>query len=428
MKSFYRFLYVHWLQLKQSGWIFNNELSRVFHDAGVMIIFFLATLAYPFLYKCMYWNEQITDIPVAVVDLSNSTESRDFIHKWSAAPEVKLTHFCTSMEEAEILLRDQKVHGIIYFPRDYAKQLADPLGQAHISLYCDMSSFLYMKGIYLSCNMVMLESMQHIQIDRYEKMGMNEEFAWQLVQEAPYTETILFAPTGGYGSFLVPAVLVMILHQTLFFGICMMAGTIREEKSELYRIPGRRRGYSAFRTIIGRGAAYFVIYYVLAAILLGVFPRLFDLPHVGNVWDILRFNIPFILSVIFMSMCVGFFIRNREAGMVLLITTSLIFLFIAGISWPKEMVPAGWKFVAAFIPYTWAANGFIHINSMGASLWDVRTEYIALWIQTAGYFALAVAMFMVAGYRRELQESRRDEILEADRLSEAFDTTFQHQG
>ena len=428
MKSLYRYLYVHWLQLKQSGWIFNTELRRVFHDGGVLIIFFLATLAYPFLYKCMYWNEQITDIPVAVVDLSNSTESRDFIHKWSAAPEVKLTHFCTSMEEAEILLRDQKVHGIIYFPRDYAKQLADPLGQAHISLYCDMSSFLYMKGIYLSCNMVMLESMQRVQIDRYEKMGYGEEFAWELVQEAPYTETILFAPTGGYGSFLVPAVLVMILHQTLFFGICMIAGTIREEKSELYRIPGRRRGYSAFRTIIGRGAAYFVIYYVLAAILLGVFPRLFDLPHVGNIWDILRFNVPFILSVIFMSMCVGFFIRNREAGMVLLISTSLIFLFIAGISWPKEMVPTGWKFVAAFIPYTWAANGFIHINSMGASLWDVRTEYIALWIQAAGYFTLAVAMFMVAGYRRELQESRRDELSEADRLSEAFGTTFQHEG
>ena len=92
------------------------------------------------------------------------------------------------------------------------------------------------------------------------------------------------------------------------------------------------------------------------------------------------------------------------------------------------MVPAGWKVVAAFIPYTWAANGFIHINSMGASLWDVRTEYIALWIQAAGYFTLAVAMFMVAGYRRELQESRRDELLEADRLSESFGTTFQHEG
>lgn len=424
----WRSLYLHWLQLQESGSIFVNELYRIFHDNGVMIVFFLATLAYPFLYKAMYWNEQITNIPVAVVDLSNSQESREFLHKMNAAPDVKLAYTCASMEEAETLLRDQKVHGIIYFPKDYSQQLADPFGQAHISLYCDMSSFLYMKGIYLSCNMVMLESMRNVQIDRYEKMGYSEEFAWELVQASPYTETMLFSPTGGYGSFLVPAVLVMVLHQTLFFGICMLAGTVREERRELYRLPGRKRGYSAFRTIFGRGAAYFLIYYALAAILLGFLPRLFELPHIGAISDILAFNVPFILSVIFMSICVGFFIRNREAGFVLLISTSLIFLFIAGISWPKEMIPMGWRIVSYFIPYTWAANGFIHINSMGATLWQTRTEYLALWGLTAAYFVLAVVMFLIAGYLQDQKESRRDEVLEADLLSESFGSVYQTEG
>ena len=399
-----RWLYHKWLQIKESGLVFTHELRTIFHDSGVMVIFFLGTLAYPFIYKAMYWNEQIKDIPVAVVDLSNSPESREFLHQWNAAPDIRLTHTCASMAEAEQLLRDQKVHGIIYFPRDYAAQLADPLGKAHISLYCDMSSFLYMKGIFLSCNMVMLETMRNIQIDRYEFMGMDKEFAWALVQDAPYSETALFSPTGGYGSFLIPAVLVMVLHQTLFFGICMLAGTVREERRELYRIPG-----------LGRGAAYFVIYYALAAILLGLLPRLFDIPHIGAIGDVLRFNVPFILSVIFMSICVGFFIRNRESGMVLLISTSLVFLFIAGVSWPKEMIPVGWRYISYLIPYTWAANGFIHINSMGASLWTTRTEYIALWGLTAGYFILAVTMFIIAGYRQEQLESRQAALSEPAR-------------
>jgi ABC-2 type transport system permease protein len=400
----YRVLYQWWLQLKEAGWICMDELRHIFTDPGVMIIFFLGSLAYPFIYKAMYWNEQIRDIPVAVVDLSHSPDSRDFLHKWSAAPDVKLAYSCASMAEAEELLRDQKVHGIIYFPRDYAQQLADPLGKATISLYCDMSSFLYMKGIYLSCNQVMLESMRNIQIDRYENMGLGQEMAWALVQETPYTETALFTSNGGYGSFLIPAVLVMILHQTLFFGMCMMAGTLREEKRELYRIPGRRRGYSAFRITLARATAYFGVYYSLAAILLGLLPRLFDIPHIGAIGDILRFNVPFILSVIFFSMCVGFFIRNRESGMVLLISTSLIFLFGAGISWPKEMVPMGWKLLSYLIPYTWAAHGFIHINSMGATLWATRTEYLALWGLTAGYFALAVTMLLIAGYLEDRKE------------------------
>lgn len=396
-----------WLQLKETGWVFTIELKRIFRDPGVMVIFILATLAYPFLYKAIYWREQITDIPIAVVDLSRSQESREFLHRWNAAPDIKLAYTCASMREAEQLLRDQKVHGIIYFPHDYAAQLADPLGQAHISLYCDMSSFLYMKGIYLSCNQVMLESMRNIQIDRYEQMGMDQEFAWALVQDAPYSETALFTPTGGYGSFLIPAVLVLILHQTLLFGICMLGGTAREENKQLFRIPGRRRGWSALRIVLGRAAAYFVIYYALAAILMIALPRLFNLPHIGAVGDLLRFIVPYLLATIFFSICVSVFIRNRESGLVLLISSSLIFLFMAGISWPKEMIPEAWRYLSYAIPYTAGANGFIHISSMGASLWTTRMEYDTLWILTGVYFILACCLLFITGWLHERTEHQQ---------------------
>ena len=375
---------------------FVTELQRIFRDPGVVVIFIVATLAYPLIYKALYWNEQINDVPVAVVDLSNSPQSREFLHRWNASPDIKLTHSCTSMAEAEQLLRDQKVHGIIYFPRDFAKQLADPLGQAHISLFCDMSSFLYMKAIYLSCNQVMLESMRNIQIDRYEQMGMDKEFAWSLVQDAPYHETALFTPTGGYGSFLIPAVLVLILHQTLLFGICMLGGTAREENEESY----------TFTSLIGRAGACFLTYFGLAAILLGFFPRLFGIPHIGAIDDILLLIVPYLLAIIFFSLCVSVFIRNRESGLVLLISTSLIFLFMAGISWPKEMIPDAWRYLSYFIPYTWGAHAFIHVNSMGATLSQVTREFIALWVLTGAYGVMACVLFYIRKEREALRQKK----------------------
>ena len=375
---------------------FVTELQRIFRDPGVVVIFIVATLAYPLIYKALYWNEQINDVPVAVVDLSNSPQSREFLHRWNASPDIKLTHTCSSMAEAEQLLRNQKVHGIIYFPRDFEHQLADPLGKAHISLYCDMSSFLYMKAIYLSCNQVMLESMRNIQIDRYEQMGMDKEFAWSLVQDAPYHETALFTPTGGYGSFLIPAVLVLILHQTLLFGICMLGGTAREENEESY----------TFTSLIGRAGACFLTYYGLAAILLGFFPRLFGIPHIGAIGDILLLIVPYLLAIIFFSLCVSVFIRNRESGLVLLISTSLIFLFMAGISWPKEMIPQAWRWVAACIPYTWGAHAFIHVNSMGATLSQVTREFIALWVLTGAYGVMACVLFYIRKEREALRQKK----------------------
>ena len=375
---------------------FVTELQRIFRDPGVVVIFIVATLVYPLIYKALYWNEQINDVPVAVVDLSNSPQSREFLHRWNASPDIKLTHTCSSMAEAEQLLKNQKVHGIIYFPRDFERQLADPLGKAHISLYCDMSSFLYMKAIYLSCNQVMLESMRNIQIDRYEQMGMDKEFAWALVQDAPYSETALFTPTGGYGSFLIPAVLMLILHQTLLFGICMLGGTAREENEESY----------TFTSLIGRAGACFLTYFGLAAILLGFFPRLFGIPHIGAIDDILLLIVPYLLAIIFFSLCVSVFIRNRESGLVLLISTSLIFLFMAGISWPKEMIPQAWRWVAACIPYTWGAHAFIHVNSMGATLSQVTREFIALWVLTGAYGVMACVLFYIRKERGALRQKK----------------------
>ena len=61
--------------------IFLTELKNIFKDSGVMVIFFVAGIAYPLLYNFVYYNESLQDIPVAVVDLSASSKSREFVKK-----------------------------------------------------------------------------------------------------------------------------------------------------------------------------------------------------------------------------------------------------------------------------------------------------------------------------------------------------------
>ena len=42
-------------------------------------------------------------------------------------------------------------------------------------------------------------------------------------------------------------------------------------------------------------------------------------------------------------------------------------------------------------------NGYVRITATGASLHDIRTEYMALWIQAGTYFILACIF-----YRRQI--------------------------
>ena len=84
-------------------YIFVQELHSIFHDKGVLIIFFLAGLVYPILYPLLYDKEVIIDMPIAVVDDSQTQHSREYIRKLDATREVKVAYKCLNMKEAEDL-------------------------------------------------------------------------------------------------------------------------------------------------------------------------------------------------------------------------------------------------------------------------------------------------------------------------------------
>ncbi len=395
--------------------VFVNELKRIFTDSGVILIFFVAGLAYPVIYNMMYYKNVVTEVPVAVVDMSSSPESRELVFRWNATQEVQVTHTCANMAQAEQLLKDQKVHGILYIPADYAAILNTGMETAHLSLYCDMSSLLYMKNVYLSANMVVLDKMQHVQVDRYEAMNIGSQMSWALVEAVQYEAVNMFNPTGGYGSFLIPAVLVLILHQTLFFGIAMLCGTAREENKEIFLLPGRRRRTSVYRIVTGRTLAYFVIYMAIGSFDLLLVPIIFNLPHLANPWDVIQFMIPFLLSTILFSLFLGSFQRERETGMVTMLFTSLIFLFISGVSWISENMDSVWINVAKLLPSTWGIHGYIHMQSMGASLSTTAYEYKALWVLTFLYMALCVISLSIRAhlYNEDLKKEdaeRREKV------------------
>ena len=44
-----------------------------------------------------------------------------------------------------------------------------------------------------------------------------------------YEDIAIFNPTNGFAAFLIPAVLILIIQQTLLLGIGLAAGTAREQ-------------------------------------------------------------------------------------------------------------------------------------------------------------------------------------------------------
>ena len=217
-----------------------------------------------------------------------------------------------------------------------------------------------------------------------------------------YEDIALFNPQAGFASFLIPAVLILIIQQTLLLGIGLAAGTARENNRFRDLVPINRHYHGTLRIVLGKSLLYFMLYVIMSTYILVFVPKMFSLPQIGNPFTIAQFILPYLLSAIFFAMTCSVLIRHRETCMIVYIFTSVPLLFISGISWPGTAIPEFWKIVSYIFPSTFGINGFVQINNMGATIEDVSTGYKALWIQAGIYF---ITTFFV--YRYQIIMSRR---------------------
>lgn len=368
--------------LRDLFYIWARELRVMRRDMGVLIFFIVVPLLYPLLYGYIYNAEQVREVPTVVVDDSHSSLSRDYLRRVDATPEVSIVAQCADLAEAQRLMREREAYGIIYIPQDFSECVATGR-QAKVSLYCDMSGLLYYKGILLSNTLVSLEMNGEIKIARSSSTTArtDELVAYPIA----YEEVPLYNPTIGFATFLLPAVLVLMLQQTLLLGIGLSAGTAREHSRWGDLIPEDRHYRGTLRIVAGKGLSYLTIYALVAVYVLWCVPRLFSLVQIGQWQEIALFVLPYLLSSIFFSMTLSVFVRNRETCMLLFVFTSVPLIFISGISWPGASVPAFWHYVSYLFPSTLGINGFVKLNNMGSSLSQVSGEYLGLWLQSFIY-------------------------------------------
>ena len=322
----------------------------------------------------------------------------------------KLVMSSKNMEEAKQMLKNRRAYGIIYIPSDFSDNIAKGK-QTQVSIYCDMSGLLYYKSMLLANTAVSLDMNRDIKIARSGNTTDRQDEITAYPIE--YEEISIFNPTAGFAAFLIPAVLVLIIQQTLLLGIGLAAGTTRENNRFKDLVPINRHYNGTLRIVLGKGLSYFLVYILVAFYVLYVVPRLFSLNQIGQPSSLILFVVPYLAACIFFAMTASIAIRNRETCMLIFVFTSVPLLFISGISWPGAAIPPFWKYVSYIFPSTFGINGFVKINNMGATLSEVAFEYKALWLQAGIYFLTTCWV-----YRWQILMSRKHAIERYKELKE----------
>lgn len=367
--------------------VFCNEWKVVGHDMGALIFFLALPLLYPIAYTLIYNTEVVEQVPVAIVDNSRSPQSRQLVRDASAAPAIKVAGYAADLNEARQWMNSGDVFAIIRIPSDYESKIATGQ-QATIEFYADMSLLLRYRALLAAMTDLQLKQTADITLERVNVTGL--ESSGMAKMPVASQNTFLGDPEQGFASFVMPGIVILILQQSMLLGITLIGGTSRERRARNGGIdPKMIDSASASASVWGKTLCYVVLYLPLTIYVTTCIPEMFRLPHYGSPMQYLPFMLPMLFASAFLGQTLTLVMKERESAFLIIVFTSVIFLFTSGLTWPRYAMNQFWTWFGNLIPCTWGVEGFIRINSNAGTLAEQMVPYKAMWILTGVYFLCA---------------------------------------
>jgi ABC-2 type transport system permease protein len=355
--------------------ILKREAGIIIKDVDLKSIVILAPLFYSFFYAAIYFNKAERDIPVVVIDMDRSTLSRKLTKNIDANEFLKVTGDVFDYNGAKDLIYNETVQAAIIIPKGFESSVKSYKGSS-VKLLINSTRFLVSNDINKAMNEVILNFNNDIKIVALQQNVSNYHQA--VIVSEPLKEEVKFLgnPFETYGDFLIPALLVLIIQQTLLMGISESVSRERElgTLGDLFS----KSNYSVSASVIGKGMFYFLLFGSYSLLFYTLHFRLFSINQKGSWWLVFFMTFLFLFSVICFGIIIASFIKRKLLALQIMAITSYPIFFLSGYSWPVKNMPVVLQAISQFIPFTPFINAFIRITQLGAGLYDVIPQILQL--------------------------------------------------
>ena len=368
--------------------VLKRELGIILQDRNIRSMILLAPIFYSLFYASIYFNKSERDVPVVVINLDNSSLSEKFIRNIDANENLKVVAEAGDYSAAQDLIYKEKVQAAIIIPKGFESSLKSYKGTT-VKILLNTTRFLVSNDINKAVNEVVLDFNNEIKIKALEQKGLS--FNQAVIVSEPFKEEVklLFNPSETYGDFLIPAVLILILQQTLLMGLAETVSKEREQNTFNDLIAKGNNNIPA--SIIGKGLFYLILFSGYAFMFYTIHFSIFSINQKGSLLLVLFITVIFIISVILLGMLAASFIKSKLLSLQVMALSSYLIFFLSGYSWPQQGMPGLFQILSQFIPFTPFVSAFIRITQMGAGFSDVAFQIIQLVVlAAAGFIGLYV--------------------------------------
>ncbi len=357
------------------------ELKALLTNPVVVLTVFGGVVFYSFLYPLPYSHQTPREQEISVVNLDKSQTSFQLERMVDATPQVNVVQRNHTIEDAHQAFLRGEISGVLVIPEHFYKDLM--LGKSPTLSYAGDASYFLVYGTIVEGltqtggTLAAQTKVAKLLIDGQPLSKAANQYAPTKLNMKP-----TFNPRMGYVDYVVPAVFVLILQQTLAMAAGLMVGTQKNGTGYWSHV-------SPIKLISARILVLIAIYYLLSMYYFGASFSMHGVNQLAHATELLTLLLPFLIASCAIGLWLGAVTPRRELVTLVVLISSMPLVFSAGFIWPIEAIPTPIIWLSELFPSTPGIQGFLALNQMGASWATVAGNFSQLWVQSAVWLLVA---------------------------------------
>lgn len=382
--------------MRQAWAICLFEIRRVFKQKKSWVLMFAMPIVFSLIFGGLTGNSGVSKTKLALVDEDATVVSHSLVKQLSANESLEIG--TTSGNEAQTLLHDKKVAGILIVPHGLEQSLAAGVKQqvefqhgpdlsAAVTIAQTVNDLLAQTAVNVHAAGLWSRGTGNADWrDYYAKLADSAEAPAvtvdaQEVTKDPATKQLTGSSRSSIG------------FSIMFLMMSMMSvtGTILEARKNgvWYRLMSTPM--TRLKVLGGYMLSFFFTGWIQFGLLMVISSLLFGVQW-GDIPTLIVLVSAMMLCVVGLGLFIAGFVKTAEQqsaiGSIVIISTCML----GGLYWPLDIVSDTMRKIADFVPQSWAMEGFTRVVARGGTLAEIGTQVAVL-------LAFA-AVFLVAGLTR----------------------------
>lgn len=355
----------------------RKEFFHILRDRKTLLVLVVLPISQLLIFGFAL-NSSLTEMPTAVLDMSNDRMSRQIVSEIDASSTFKVVEHVSSMQEVDELFKSGKLSQVFVFMSGFEREIKRT-GKGNMQVIMDAS---------LQINASTLESYILATLLTYQqKINAGRELPVQIVPEVK----MRYNPRLNSAFHFVPGVIGIVLML-----VCSMMASlaiVKEKESgtmEVLLVSPVRPPV----IILAKLVPYLLIGMVNIVVILLISVFVLKVPVAGNIFLLFFVGTIFTLSSLALGIMVSVLTKTQRSAIIISIAGLMLpAITLSGFIFPLDSLSMGMKVIVHVMPVTLFISSARNIMIKGLGMEAVYPELCGLVVITVVLIAISIKCF-----------------------------------